>query len=302
MKQVVSDADRAIAKVLRQQAELITRSQVLAAGWTLATLRYRTRVGGPWTTVLPGVYMNHHGPLTLVQREIAAVLYSGPGCVITGQAALQRQGVLAPVTDIVDVLVPRSVRKQGASFVRLHRTSRLPERPWVSDGIRCAPVARAVADAARGAVELREVTALAAAAVQRGRCTVGQLGAELTAGPSRGSALLRAALEEVADGVRSAAEADLRKLVKVNKLPEPMYNARLYAGSEFLAQPDAWWPDAGVAGEADSREWHLSPADWARTMERHARMSAQGIIVLHFTPARIKSDGARTPGHSPDTP
>ena len=39
-------------------------------------------------------------------------------------------------------------------------------------------MARAVADAARGAVELREVSALVAGAVQRGRCTVEQLAAE----------------------------------------------------------------------------------------------------------------------------
>jgi hypothetical protein len=293
MRYAAVEADRAVTKVLRQQGELITRSQLLAAGWTDATLRYRTRVGGPWRAVLPGVYMSHNGPLNGGQREIAAVLYAGPGCIITGQAALQRQGVQVLVTESVDVLVPRSTRKQSTNFVRVHRTARLPERPWVSDGIRWAPVARAVADVARGAAELREVRSVVAGAVQRGRCTVEQLAAELRTGPRRGSALLRAALEEVADGVRSAAEGDLRRLVKVSKLPEPMYNARLYVGSEFLAQPDAWWPDAGAAGEVDSREWHLSPADWARTMERHARMSAQGIIVLHFTPTRIRSDAAR---------
>jgi hypothetical protein len=197
------------------------------------------------------------------------------------------------LTEVVDVLIPCSTRRQSASFVRTHRTARLPERPWISDGIRWAPVARAVADAARGAAELREVTALAAGAVQRGRCTVEQLAAELRDGPRWGSALLRAALEEVADGVRSAAEGDLRKLIKAGRLPEPMYNARLHAGDEFLAQPDAWWRDAGVAGEVDSREWHLSPEQWAKTMERHARMSAHGIIVLHFTPKRIRTEAAK---------
>jgi very-short-patch-repair endonuclease len=32
----------------------------------------------------------------------------------------------------------------------------------------------------------------------------------------------------------------------------------------------------------------LSPEDWERTMRRHARMSARGIIVLHFTPRQIR--------------
>jgi hypothetical protein len=122
---------------------------------------------------------------------------------------------------------------------------------------------------------------------------VAQLVAELQAGQAQGSAALRAALEEVADGVASAAEGDLRKLIKIGKLPEPMYNPSLYVGSDFLAQPDVWWPDAGVAAELDSREWHLSPELWKRTMARHSAMSAQGIIVLHFTPSRIRSDASR---------
>jgi hypothetical protein len=34
----------------------------------------------------------------------------------------------------------------------------------------------------------------------------------------------------------------------------------------FIAEPDAWWTDAGVAGEIESREWYLSPRDWERTL------------------------------------
>ncbi|HWF81237.1 MAG TPA: hypothetical protein VN695_11695 [Streptosporangiaceae bacterium] len=121
--------------------------------------------------------------------------------------------------------------------------------------------------------------AVVAAAVQRRTCTVKQLATELSSGPSRGSGALRAALEEVADGVASAAEGDLRKLIKVGRLPEPLYNPSLYVGDGFLAQPDLWWRDAGVAGEVDSREWHLSPEQWKKTIARHSAMSARGIIA-----------------------
>lgn len=139
---------------------------------------------------------------------------------------------------------------------------------------------------------MREVRALVADAVQQRTCTIQQLVTELRAGPSQGSGALRAALAEAAAGIASVAEADLRKLIKSSGLPEPLYNPLLYVGSDFLAKPDAWWPDAGVAGEVDSREWHLSPELWERTLARHARMSAQGIFVLHFTPRRIRSDPA----------
>ena len=91
-----------------------------------------------------------------------------------------------------------------------------------------------------------------------------QLAAELRAGPKQGTSALRAALEEVADGIASVAEADLRKVIKNGGLPKAMYNPQLLAGAECLGRPDAWWPEAGAACEVDSQEWHLSLANWER--------------------------------------
>ena len=275
---------------MRQQCDLITRRQALAAGLTQQVLRRRVSTSGPWRVVLPGIYLSHNGGLTAAQREIAAALYAGDGCVLTGTAALQVQGVRVPPSALVDVLVPVAVQRQSTDFVRMERTTRMPERPWLVGGIRYAPAARAVADAVRGHADIDLVRSLVASAVQQRKCTVQQLAAELRAGPRQGSGALRAALAEVADGIASIAEGDLRKLIKRGGLPEPMYNPRLFAGPEFLASPDAWWLDAGVACEVDSREWHLLPEPWHRTQERHALMSAHGILVLHYAPRRILAD------------
>jgi hypothetical protein len=268
MKRAITAADRAAGAVLGNQGDLITRSQALAAGLTRDTLRHRLSPDGPWRIVLPGIYLGHNGELTVGQREIAAVLYAGHGCVVTGLAALRREGVRVPLSRTIDVLIPAAARRLSTSFVQVHRTNRMPDKPWCLDGIRWAPPARAVGDAARGEIALRDVRALVADAVQRSRCTVEQLAAELRAGPKQGSGALRAALEEVADGVASVAEGDLRKLIKNGGLPTPMYNPRLYVGTVFLAMPDVWWPRAGVAAEVDSREWHLSPVGWERTQAR----------------------------------
>ncbi len=63
-----------------------------------------------------------------------------------------------------------------------HRTIRMPERGFVLDGICWALAARAVADAARGDLELREVRDLMASAVQGRKCAVRELIDELRAG------------------------------------------------------------------------------------------------------------------------
>jgi very-short-patch-repair endonuclease len=60
----------------------------------------------------------------------------------------------------------------------------------------------------------------------------------------------------------------------------------------FLTRPDAWWPEAGVAVEVDSYEWHLSPAQWDRTRARHDLMGSAGIIALHFSPRQIRRERA----------
>jgi hypothetical protein len=290
---MINVSDRAAANLLANQCDLITRSQALASGMSLAALRAKVRPGGRWTVVLPGIYFAHDGSLTMGQREMAAVLYGGAGSVITGQAALARRGVRISVSEFIDVLVPHDRRRQSVKFVRIHRTRRMPERPVLYDGLPWAPAARAVADAIREQSDLRYVRALVAAAVQQKKCTVEQLKEELLTGAAQGSLILRAVLDEVAAGAASIAECEFQDLVKASNLPEPMYNPSLYVGQEFLARPDAWWPDAGVAAEVDSREWHISPADWQKSLARHARMCAHGIIVLHLTPQRIRTAPAQ---------
>jgi hypothetical protein len=99
-------------------------------------------------------------------------------------------------------------------------------------------------------------------------------------------------LSEVADGIRSTAEGDLRDLVKKARLPMPLFNPSLYQDETFIGRPDAWWPDAGVTAEVDSREWHLGPAEWEATMARHSLMGARGIIALHFSPSQIRREPA----------
>ena len=284
----VFDTD-SLTEVLRRQQGIVTRSQAYARGMTEKAIRYRTRSDGPWQVVLPGVYLDRSGQLTDAQRAIAASLYAGAVIGITGTAALAWHDVPVKPCEFVDVLVPLRNQKGSASFARLRRTSVLPRVSYTEGAVTYAPVDRAVVDAARQMTDLSDVRAVVASAVQRGKVHVMQLAAELDRGPMQGSARLRIALAEVADGVRSIAEADLRKIVVESRLPTPLYNARLYVAGHFLASPDAWWPEAGVAAEVDSKAWHLAPDDWEQTLARHDRMTAQGILVLHFPPQRLRT-------------
>jgi very-short-patch-repair endonuclease len=282
----------ALADLVARQSGVITRSQATDCAMSNDALQHRIRVGGPWQILLPGIYLTNTGAPAMPHRLMAALLYAGPGSAITGSAALTLHRIRAPRARTVDVLIPHERRRRSVSFVQVHRTSRLPDVLQWAGEICYVPLPRAVADAVRGLSDIGEVRAVVADGVQRGRVSVAQLAEELACGPVQGSARFRLVLAEVAEGVRSVAEGDLRSLIKRERLPEPIYNARLYMGDSFIAMPDAWWPDAEVAVEIESRQWHLSPGDWDATLARDARMSARGIIVLHFSPRRLRTESA----------
>ena len=280
-------------ELLDKQLSVVTRRRLLTLGVTDRAMQYRARPGGPWQVLLPGIYLGANGPPSMRQKEMAALLYGGPGSVVTGPAALMHHCIRSPLTlDAIDVLVPVRRQRRDVNFVRLQRTARMPLKIAAAGPVRLALAPRAVADTAWRLTSLRDVRAVVADAVQIGRCTVSQLTAELSEGPIRGSAMFRSALAEVAKGIRSTAEGDLRDLIRVNRLPMPMFNPSLYENDFFLGKPDAWWPDAGVVAEVDSREWHLSPEDWDRTRRRHDQMAAAGIILLHFSPNQIRREPA----------
>jgi hypothetical protein len=279
-----------VRRVAAGQYGVITRSQARECGLAGSTVDHQIRVGGPWQRMLPGVYLTVTGEPGLDQRLMAALLYAGEGSLVTGLAALRHYRVAALQTRLVDVLIPAGRKRASREFVVVHRTTCLPRACGVHGPIQFVSPARAAADAARGLARLADVRAVVAGPVQRGLCSAGQIESEVERGPHRHSGLLRAALAEVADGIRSPAEGDLRVLLRRARVPAALFNPELYLGGRLVAVPDAWWPEAGIAVEVDSRAWHLSPGDWERTLRRHAEMTAAGILVLHFSPARIKDE------------
>jgi hypothetical protein len=280
-----------LAELLRRQGGVIGWGQALACGLTERALEYRIRAGGVWQRLLPGVYLAGTGTASAEQRDVAALLHAGPRSVLTGLAAVRRQSFRVAAPSVITVLVPAGVRRQSTGFVQVQRTTRMPTEFCVDGEVRFVLAARAVADTARGLRSGREVRALVAQAIQQQRCSIEMLAAELEQGPAKGSGLLRAALAEVEVGIRSVPEGDLRILLRRGRgrVPMPVFNARLYAGTTLIAVADAWWADAGVVAEVDSREYHYSAEDWQGTMQRHDRLVAHGVLLLHFTPKQIRS-------------
>jgi hypothetical protein len=273
------------------QHGLAARRQILAAGLDDETIRRELRARR-WQRVLPGIYANQTGVLTLDQRRVAAVLFTSPNAQLTGIGALLWHNFrYLPADPLVHVLIPHEVRRSSRGFVRVQRTHRLDTGARAAGGYTVCSVARAVADACRGLSNLRDVRAIVAEAVQRGLAPVKAIEEELALAGTNRTALLRRAVREVGTGARSAPEVELQEILPPSgSVPPIVWNPELQsADGSRLPSPDGWIAEVGIALEVDSREYHLSPDDWQRTLRRHNILSSYGALVLHFTPSEIRN-------------
>jgi hypothetical protein len=280
--------------LLDRQQKLIRRDQLLAHGVSPAAVKWMVRTGR-WQRILTGIYATFTGALGADHRLVAAALHGGPDSQITGAAALRwHKFRYVPQSEFVHVLVPHTVRRNSSGFVVVNRTTRLDGLSKLRPAFQICSVARAVADAARASTDLGDVRACVAESVQRRLTTVRDLFVELDDGPLRDSGLLRRALADIAAGARSAPEADLRDVLSTSKiLPTVLWNPRLTTAEGVrLPTPDGWIAEVGIALEVDSREYHLTPEGWQRTIRRHNLLSQHGALVLHFTPAQVRNERA----------
>jgi hypothetical protein len=270
---------------------VLGRSDALRLGLSRDAID-RSVAAGRWRRVLPHTYLTVD-TITWPDRVAAALAFAGRGAMLSGAAALtfsEMRSVARP--NSILVLVPAGNRARSVDWVRVRATSRLPEPDgWY--GPRRASVARAVADHALGLRRLDDVRTVVAEVVRRQLCTITEMAANLEAGPRRGSAHFRRALAEVNGGAASAPEARAASALTTAGVPLFEQNARidLPGGGYYVA--DFLWREYRAILEIDSEEYHLNPADWRATMDRHLALTTLGYSVVHRPPSAVLQDPER---------
>ncbi|MPZ82190.1 MAG: hypothetical protein GEV28_18035 [Actinophytocola sp.] len=247
--------------------------------------------GGPWQRPLPGVLLLGNMDPTRRQLTEAALLYAGPDALVTGLEACTRHGLRnTPADERVHLLVPDGRKVHSSGYVVIERTRRLPEQV-VRDGVPLAPLTRSVLDACRRLKAFDPVRALLTEAVQRGGLHPHWLLHELEMGSQRGTAIPREVLKDVTAGARSVAEIDAMRVWRRTGLPQPVWNMPLHHDhGAYVATPDAWCDEVGLAWEIDSFEFHFRRADYADTVSRNARYAAAGVVVVQTVPNRLRNE------------
>lgn len=275
---------------IESREQVVTHAELIALGVPKSVICRRMRKGGPWQWSLPGVVICHTGTPTAREKDLAALRYAGEGAVLTGRSALVKYGMKALAVDRIHVLVPHRRERTSHHFVVIERTRHLPV-PLIRGGLPVAPIARATIDAARRTRDEKEVTQAVAEVVQRRMCTPEELRDAVTIAATQRSGILRATLKQIDAGIRSVAESIARLALRHHSVEEPLWNVDLYdSDGSFIASPDGWWDEYGIALQIDSMQWHLSPEDYKRTQAVQRKLARHGVLVFPWAPGDIMRD------------
>jgi predicted transcriptional regulator of viral defense system len=229
--------------------------------------------------VLPGVYAVGHNARTTESDLMAAVLYAGPGAMLSHGTAAWWVGLADSRPYMIDVSTPR--RCLSIPGIRVHQRRR-PARIW-HRGVPVTPFAQTILDYAARAPLSNVRLALARADFEDG-LDLAAIEAELRRG-RHGAAKLRQALERHQPALartNSGLEITLFELCEESRLPLPEINGRILGW-----EVDALWREQRVAVELDGPGNHRSPAQVRRDRRKELDLRAAALIVLRYSDEQI---------------
>ncbi len=277
--------------VLDVQLQLITVAQAIAGGLSREQLAWRVE-SGRWQRVHPRVYGAHSGELTRAQRELAALLYAGPGAALSHNTAARHDGLLGHESAVVHVTVPAHRRVRSVPGVRIHRSQMLgSEDIHPSRSPRRTRLARSIVDMAIACRAKDDVRAVLAAGVQQRLVRTTELqAAVLRAGRCRHRVLMLTTLADVAGGSHSLPELQMLQLLRQAGLAEPDQRQQVVRDGRYIL--DLWWEAARLAVEVDGG-LHRIAACWWDDMHRQNEIGLDDRLVLRFPSHAIREEPAR---------
>lgn len=272
--------DRAIANLATRQHGVVSRTQLLSAGFSRHRIDSRI-ASGHLHIVHRGVYRVGNKAPARLAREMAAVLACGPGAVISNRSAARMWQFAPPDPDAaVDVTVPRR-RAPSHPGIQAHRTTRLKDRDITAiERIPVTTAARTILDLA-ALLPLHLLERVVAEAQVRRRVNRRGLDDQVERNPRRpGTRALRALLElERGPAItRSEAERQFLALVRAADLPTPAVNTRI-----GRYEVDFLWRAERVVVEVDGYAYHSNRQAFERDRARDAELAAAGYTVLRVT-------------------
>jgi hypothetical protein len=264
-----------LRELFEAQAGTVTRSQLFSAGLDDNAIRRMVR-RRELVRVHNGVYVNHTGPLTWVNRAWAAVLFYG-------DAALCDVSALNLAGDVIHVAIEWPRNGAPLPGVRLHRRLRLADRVLWHVGPPRLRVEEAALDVAGAATSLTNAVGVLTNVCQRRRTTPDRLVRALDSRPRTPRGVeLRKVLHDVADGAQSALEhAYVSRVERRHGLPRGLRQRRELTAAGVVHR-DVLYERWRVVVELDGQVWHGSAVDRWSDMSRDLVAAADGLLTVRL--------------------
>lgn len=247
-----------LRRAIAEQAGVISRRQALAAGVSPSAIASKL-AQGLWQRIHPGVYYTFTGEVTREARLWAAVLYAGPGALLSHESAAEVLGLTSRRSLVIQVTVPASRRVKAPQGVAVHYSSFDYPRWRPLRGVPPSTFyADTIIDLAAAAENLDDVVAW----VSRGITGNFAREAELKAAArARSRFRWRDRIDEVVEQVAGGSHFPLefrydRDVERAHGLPAATRQARFTKPDGTTGFRDRYYEGYGLIVELDGREFH----------------------------------------------
>ena len=283
-----------VEQLLGEQSGVVSRKQVFGLELDDAYIERRLR-RKEWAKVHRGVYVNHTGELSWLQRAWAATVYYWPAALSHG-SALQIYGLrtTGQRDASIHVAVDQGRRVSELAGVRLHRVNNLSSVVQPSRSPARLRLEHSLLDVASTAERNSDAIALLADACQCRRTTAHRLAAALeqrVSLPRR--QLLLQVLSDVAEGVYSVLEHRyLTRVERPHGLPTGKRQRQVTQGRS-VAYRDVEYLGLAVVVELDGRLGHEETLDRWDDMDRDVDSATFGDLTMRVSWKHVE-DPCRT--------
>lgn len=298
----VSDDERptvdreALAHLLRQRSGVVSRRQVLELGGDPNDLRRMVR-RRELVRLHPGVYLDHTGEPTWLQRAWAGVLHAWPSA-LWGPSALRAAdgpGRRDADDGLLHVAVAAERNLTEPAGVRLHRIGVFEERvQWNLSPPRFRYDDAALDVAVTAGSEFAAIAAIASACQTR-RTTAGRMRTSLDVRERvPGRAWLEAVLLDVENGSNSVLEQGyLDRVERAHGLPRPERQVTAAGPSSTLIYRDVEYAD-GLIIELDGRLFHDTATARDRDLDRDLDAAVDSRQTVRLSWGQVYDRPCRT--------
>jgi hypothetical protein len=292
------DADTILAAHAAEHYGVFRGHHALMAGLSNRQIRQRIDTDR-WRRLYRDVYRIAGAPATWEGDLLAATWAGGFRAVASHRSAAELHALPGRTRDFVEITCPRWRRARQDDVV-VHETKVLdPIDITVVSGIAVTTPARTLFDlgavcrvglvelALENALRRRLVSEMELAAMVKRLSRSGRPG-----GPTIRELL--AARDPNRRPTESEMETRLLQAMRAHGLPEPTTQHEVRHGSAFIGRVDIAYPDAKIAIEYDSDEFHTGRGATHRDRDRRHRLVAAGWLPIDVGPADLRDGGTVT--------